>query len=117
MGSNSGSTLGLQHLSLADSRLSKFDYYIKRLNIEGTQSLTETINHSDSTSFYYSDPDGNEVEITLNQFSTQKKDHKRYHQFTRDFGGMSESNFDSDAPDYTWLDREEVRRLVKEGHL
>jgi len=47
----------------------------------------------------------------------QKKDHKRYHQFTRDFGGMSEANFDSDAPDYTWLDREEVRRLVKEGHL
>ena len=30
---------------------------------------------------------------------------------------MSEANFDSDAPDYTWLDREEVRRLVKEGHL
>ena len=56
-----------------------------------------TVNHGNSTSFYYCDPDGNEVETMLNNFSaSETRDYTRLCQFTDEFGEMSEGNFDPD---------------------
>jgi len=63
----------------------------------------------------------------LDNFSAQEtQDYKRFYQFTEDFGEMSEGNFDPDKmlvlheagePDSVLLDREQVRRLAREGRL
>jgi len=63
----------------------------------------------------------------LDNFSSlETQDYKRFYQFTEDFGEMSEGNFDPDkmvelyesgVPDSILLDREEVRRMVREGKL
>ena len=86
-----------------------------------------TVNHGNSTSFYYRDPDGNEVETMLDSFSTSEtRDYKRLYQFTDEFGEMSEGNFDpdkmvdlyeADVPDSTLLDCEQVRTMARDGRL
>ncbi|MEK9644828.1 MAG: hypothetical protein VW547_04725, partial [Alphaproteobacteria bacterium] len=75
----------------------------------------------------YRDPDGNEVETMLDNFSSiDTQDYKRYYQFTEEFGEMSEGNFDPDkmvalyesgVPDSDLLDREKVRAMIREGTL
>ena len=86
-----------------------------------------TVNHGNSTSFYYKDPDGNEVETMMDNFSPlETQTYKRHYQFTDEFGAMAEGNFDPDkmvalyesgVPESVLLDREEVRRMVREGAL
>jgi len=97
-----------------------------RLRDEGILPAS-CVNHGFTTSLYYADPDGNEVETMMDNFSAQDtQDYKRYYQFSEEFGEMSEGNFDPDkmvalyesgTPDKVLLDREEVRRMVREGTL
>ena len=86
-----------------------------------------TVNHGNSTSFYYRDPDGNEVETMLDNFSaSETRDYKRLYQFTDEFGEMSEGNFDPDkmvdlneagVPYSILLDREQVLAMARDGKL
>ncbi len=86
-----------------------------------------TVNHGNSTSFYYCDPDGNEVETMLDNFSaSETRDYKRLYQFTDEFGEMSEGNLDPDkivdlneagVPYSILLDREQVLAMARDGEL
>ena len=63
----------------------------------------------------------------LDNYSTlDTQTYKRHYQFTEEFGAMREGNFDPDkmvelydsgTPESILLDREEVRRMVREGTL
>ena len=118
---------GLSHLAFAYGSLGELLFIYKTLKAAGHPAPHWTVNHGNSRSFYYRDPDGNEVETMLDNFSAQEtQDYKRFYQFTEDFGEMSEGNFDPDKmlalhgagePDSVLLDREQVRRLAREGRL
>ena len=119
--------VGLSHIAFAYSSLGELVYIYKKLKALGHPAPHWTVNHGNSTSFYYRDPDGNEVETMLDNFSTiDTQDYKRFYQFTEEFGEMSEGNFDPDklvelyesgVPDSVLLDREQVRKMVREGRL
>lgn len=119
--------VGLSHMAFAYNSLGELIYIYKTLKAAGHPAPHWTVNHGNSTSFYYRDPDGNEVETMLDNFSAQEtQDYKRFYQFTEDFGEMSEGNFDPDkmvelyesgVPDSVLLDREQVRRMAREGKL
>ncbi len=56
----------------------------------------------------------------------ETQDYKRHYQFTEEFGDMSEGNFDPDkmvalyeagVSDEILMDREQVRKMVREGAL
>ena len=63
----------------------------------------------------------------VDNFTPNETQHyKRYYQFTEEFGAMDEGNFDPDqmvalyesgVSDEILMDREEVRRMVREGTL
>ncbi|MGB0630902.1 MAG: VOC family protein [Alphaproteobacteria bacterium] len=119
--------VGLSHIAFAYASLGELIYIYKTLKAAGHPAPHWTVNHGNSTSFYYRDPDGNEVETMLDNFSAlDTQDYKRFYQFTEEFGEMSEGNFDPDkmvdlyesgVPDSVLLDREEVRRMVRKGEL
>jgi catechol 2,3-dioxygenase-like lactoylglutathione lyase family enzyme len=119
--------VGLSHIAFAYSSLGELLFIYKTLKAAGHPAPHWTVNHGNSTSFYYRDPDGNEVETMMDNFSSlDTQDYKRFYQFTEEFGEMSEGNFDPDkmlelyesgVPDTTLLDREEVRRMAREGVL
>lgn len=119
--------VGLSHIAFAYSSLGELIYIYKTLKAAGHPPPHWTVNHGNSTSFYYRDPDGNEVETMLDNFSAlDTQDYKRYYQFTDEFGEMSEGNFDPDkmvelyesgVPDSILLDREKVREMIREGRL
>ena len=119
--------VGLSHIAFAYASLGELLFIYKTLRDAGHPAPQWTVNHGNSTSFYYRDPDGNEVETMMDNFSAQDtQDYKRYYQFTEEFGEMSEGNFDPDkmlelyesgVPDSVLLDREEVRRMAREGTL
>jgi catechol 2,3-dioxygenase-like lactoylglutathione lyase family enzyme len=119
--------VGLSHIAFAYNSLGELIYIYKTLKAAGYPPPHWTVNHGNSTSFYYKDPDGNEVETMLDNFSSlDTQDYKRFYQFTEDFGDMAEGNFDPDkmvelyesgVPDSVLLDREEVRRMAREGKL
>ena len=119
--------VGLSHIAFAYASLGELLYVYKTLRDAGHPAPHWTVNHGNSTSFYYRDPDGNEVETMMDNFSAQDtQDYKRYYQFTEQFGQMSEGDFDPDkmlelyesgVPYTVLLDREEVRRMAREGVL
>lgn len=119
--------VGLSHIAFAYSSLGELIFIYKTLKAAGHPAPHWTVNHGNSTSLYYRDPDGNEVETMLDNFSAlETQDYKRFYQFTEEFGEMSEGNFDPDkmvklyesgVPDSVLLDREQVRRLAREGTL
>ena len=119
--------VGLSHIAFAYSSLGELLFIYKTLKAAGHPAPHWTVNHGNSTSFYYRDPDGNEVETMMDNFSSlDTQDYKRFYQFTEEFGEMSEGNFDPDkmlelyesgVPDTTLLDREEVRPMAREGVL
>ena len=86
-----------------------------------------TVNHGNSTSFYYNDPDGNHVETMLDNFTpSETKEYKRYYQWSEEFSAMGDPTFDPDkmvklyesgVPDSVLLDHTEVCKLIKRGEL
>ena len=119
--------IGLSHIAFAYSSLGELIFIYKTLKAAWHPAPHWTVNHGNSTSFYYRDPDGNEVETMLDNFSAlETQDYKRFYQFTEEFGEMSEGNFDPDkmvelyesgVPDSILLDREQVRKMAREGKL
>jgi catechol-2,3-dioxygenase len=119
--------VGISHLAYGYSSLGEIIYIYKRMKEWGYPAPHWVVNHGNSTSMYYTDPDGNQVETMVDNFSPQDtQDYKRYYQFTEEFGEMAEGNFDPDkmvelyesgVPESVLMDREEVRRLIREGEL
>lgn len=119
--------VGISHIAYGYSSLGEIIYIYKRMKKWGYPPPQWVVNHGNSTSMYYTDPDGNQVETMVDNFSPQEtQNYKRYYQFTEKFGKMSEGNFDPDkmvelyesgVSESILMDREEVRRLVREGRL
>ena len=126
-GSKPNRPVGLSHIAIAYSSLGELIFIYKTLKAAGHPPPHWTVNHGNSTSFYYRDPDGNEVETMLDNFSAlDTQDYKRFYQFTEDFGEMSEGNFDADkmvalyeagTADSVLMDRGKVREMIREGTL
>ena len=125
-GTKSEHPVGVSHLAYGYASLGELVYIYKRMK-EWGYAPHWTVNHGNSTSFYYRDPDGNEVETMLDNFAPiDAQTYKRNYQFSEEFGAMSEGNFDPDkmvalyesgVPEAVLLAREEVRKMVKDGTL
>lgn len=119
--------VGISHLAFGYKSLGELLYVYKSMKQWGYEKPHWTVNHGNSTSLYYRDPDGNEVETLVDNFPPiEAKNYKKYYQFSEAFGEMDEGNFDPDKmvalyesgmPDTMLLDREEVRKMVREGRL
>lgn len=118
--------IGVSHLAFCYASLGELLYLYKQMRAWGYKPHW-TVNHGNSTSFYWKDPDGNEVETMMDNFAPlETQEYKRHYQFSEEFGAMAEGNFDGDkmvelydsgVPESVLLDREEVRRLIREGRL
>ena len=125
-GPKSDHFLGYSHLAFGYRSLGEILFIYKRMKEWGYQPHW-TVNHGNSTSIYYRDPDGNEIETMVDNYAPiDAKAYKKHYQFSDDFGVMSEGNFDADKmlglyeagmPDTVLLDRDEVKRLKAEGEL
>ncbi len=119
--------VGISHIAYGYASLGELVFIYKRMKEWGYPAPHWVVNHGNSTSMYYTDPDGNQVETMVDNFSPlDTQDYKRHYQFTEEFGDMAEGNFDPDkmvalyesgVPDSVLMDREEVRRLIREGKL
>jgi catechol-2,3-dioxygenase len=119
-------TLGVSHVALAYDSLGELMFIYKKMKALGYQPH-RALNHGNSTSFDYRDPDGNEVEIMMDNYAPfDNKAYKRDYQGTKEFGKSGDGDFDpakmlalyvSGVPDSVLLDREEVKRLAAEGKL
>ena len=117
---------GVSHLAFAYASLGELLFIYKRMKERG-HGPVRAVNHGNSTAFYYKDPDGNTVETMMDNYTPrQTQDYKRHYQWSEAFGKMSEGEFDPDrmlalyesgVSDTVLIDREEVRRLVREGRL
>lgn len=119
-------TLGVSHVAFAYESLGELMYIYKTMKAKG-YTPHKALNHGNSTSFDYRDPDGNEVEIMIDNYAPlDNQAYKRHYQGTVDFGSSADGNFDIEkmlalyeqgVPDEILLDREEVKRLATEGKL
>lgn len=118
--------IGVSHLAFAYASLGELLYIYKQMKSWDNPPY-HLVNHGNSTSFYYHDPDGNTVETMIDNYTPQETTgYKRHYQWSEEFGQMDEGNFDPDkmlelyesgVPDTVLIDREEVRRLIREGKL
>lgn len=118
--------IGVSHLAFAYASLGELLFVFQRMKERGRRPV-RCVNHGNSTAFYYLDPDGNRVETMVDNYApSQTQDYKRHYQWSKHFGGMDEGVFDPDkmlalyesgVPDTVLLDREEVRRLRRDGQL
>jgi len=118
--------IGVSHLAFAYASLGELLYVYQRMKERGYKPA-RVINHGNSTSIYYRDPDGNMVETMMDNFRHgEAQEYKRHYQWSDAFGAMNEGCFDPDkmqalydsgVPDTELIDRENVRRLVAEGTL
>jgi catechol-2,3-dioxygenase len=125
-GPKSDRFLGYSHLAFGYRSLGEILFIFKRMK-EWGYAPHWTVNHGNSTSIYYRDPDGNEVETMVDNYAPiDTKAYKKHFQFSDEFGLMAEGNFDVDkmvelyeagVPDTVLLDREEVKRLKADGKL
>src|SRR5690606_15205746 len=119
--------IGVSHLAFGYASLGELMFVYRRMREYGYDKPPYCVNHGNSTSLYWRDPDGNQIETMMDNFSpSETQAYKRHYQFSEAFGEMDEARFDPDrmlalyeagVPDTTLLDREEVRRLVREGRL
>ena len=65
---------GLAHLAYAYADLSELVATYERLKAAGIVPV-RTINHGPTTSMYYADPDGNQVELQVDNFDTPEECH------------------------------------------
>ena len=118
--------IGVSHIAFAYASLGELLYVYQRMKERG-YSPERTINHGNSTSFYYADPDGNTVETMMDNYAPiDTQNYKRHYQWSEPFGKMAEASFDPDkmlalyesgVPDTTLIDREEVRKMHADGRL
>lgn len=118
--------VGVSHLAFAYASLGELLYVLQRMKERGHKPV-KAVNHGNSTSFYYKDPDGNTFETMMDNYTPlQTQAYKRHYQWSGHFGEMKEGEFDPDrmlalyqsgVQDTVLIDREEVRRLVREGQL
>lgn len=118
--------VGVSHLAFAYASLGELLFVYKRMKEHGYPPV-RTLNHGNSTSFYYRDPDGNTVETMMDNYTPREtQGYKRHYQWSEAFGRMDEGEFDPDkmvalyesgVPDTTLIDREEVRKMVRDGRL
>ena len=118
--------VGVSHLAFAYASLGELLFVYKRMKERG-HAPYRTVNHGNSTSFYYRDPDGNTVETMMDNYTpAETQAYKRHYQWSEYFGAMKEGEFDPDkmaalydagVPDTTLIDREEVREMVRDGRL
>jgi len=118
--------VGVSHQAYCYSSLGELIFVYKRMKEWGFKPVW-TVNHGNSTSFYYSDPDGNQVETMLDNFTPQQtKDYKRYYQWSEDFNSLGDPTFDPDkmvalyesgVSDTILLDHTKVCKMIKEGKL
>jgi catechol 2,3-dioxygenase-like lactoylglutathione lyase family enzyme len=119
--------IGVSHLAFGYASLGEVLYVYKRMREYGYPRPVRVLNHGNSTSIYWKDPDGNEVETMVDNYAPQQcQDYKRYFQFSEEFGEMDDGCFDPDkmlalyesgVADTILMDREQVKRLRKEGKL
>ena len=119
--------VGYSHLAFFYSSLAEVLYIYKRMKDWGYPAPQWTVNHGNSTSFYYLDPDGNQLETAVDNYAAiETKMYKKHYQFSDEFGPMRDGDFDPDkmlalhesgVPDTVLLDRDEVIRLKGEGRL
>ncbi len=119
-------TCGVSHVAFCYESLGELMFIYKRMLALG-HAPHRALNHGNSTSFDYRDPDGNEVEIMMDNYAPlDNQAYKRHYQGTSDFGRSGDGDFDpakmlalyeSGVPDAVLLDREEVKRLAAEGKL
>ena len=118
--------VGVSHLAFGYQSLGELVFVFNKMKAWG-HAPNYCVNHGNSTSFYYADPDGNTVETMIDNYTPREtQDYKRHYQWSEEFGEMKEGVFDPDkmaalyqsgVPDTVLIDREEVRRLVREGKL
>jgi catechol-2,3-dioxygenase len=118
--------IGVSHIAFAYASLGELLYVYQRMKERG-YSPERTINHGNSTSFYYTDPDGNTVETMMDNYAPlDTQNYKRHYQWSEPFGKMAEASFDPDkmlamyesgVPDTTLIDREAVRKMHADGRL
>ena len=126
-GTKSEKQIGVSHLAFGYASLGELIFLYKRMREYGYPKPPRVLNHGNSTSLYWRDPDGNEVETMADNYTPQQcQDYKRHFQFTEAFGAMDDACFDIDkmvalfesgVPDTILMDREQVKRLVREGKL
>ena len=119
-------SVGYSHLAFCYQSLGEVIFVYKRMK-EWGYNPHWVVNHGNSTSFYYKDPDGNEVETLVDNYPPlQTKAYKANYQFSEGFGLMRDGNFDPDkmvrlyesgVGDTVLLDREQVLRLKAEDKL
>lgn len=119
-------SLGVSHVAFAYDSLGELMFIYKKMKSLGYVPH-KALNHGNSTSFDYRDPDGNEVEIMMDNYRPlDNQAYKRNYQGTADFGSSADGDFDPEkllalyeqgVPDSILLDREEVKRLAAEGKL
>lgn len=119
-------TLGNSHVAFAYDSLGELMFIYKRMKEFGYEPH-RSLNHGNSTSFDYRDPEGNEVEIMMDNYApADNQAYKRHYQASPEFGKSDDGNFDpakmlalyeGGMPDSILLDREEVKRLRAEGKL
>ena len=118
--------LGYSHLSFGYRSLGEIIFIYERMKVVGcTPHLS--INHGNSTSFYYRDPDGNEIETMVDNYAPiDTKAYKMHYQYSEEFGKMAEGAFEAEkmldlyragVSDQVLLDRDHVKRLKAEGKL
>ncbi len=116
--------VGVSHLAFAYSSLGELLYVFNRMKERGYTPF-RTVNHGNSTSFYYKDPDGNTVETMMDNYTPREtQGYKRHYQWSEYFGAMKDGEFDPDkmsalydagVADTTLIDREDVRAMVRDG--
>ena len=126
-GTKPSQSVGFSHVAFCYASLGELIYVYKKMKGWGYTDNIHCTNHGNSTSFYYTDIDGNRCETMMDNFTPlETKDYKRHFQFTEEFGVTAEADFDPDKmvalyesgmPDSVLINREEVRELVKEGKL
>ena len=65
---------GLDHIAFAYANMAELAVTYRRLRDRGIVPARAT-DHGSSTSFYYVDPDGNQVELKVDSFSTPEEQH------------------------------------------
>jgi len=75
-------SVGLEHLAYAYADMGELVATYERLKAAGIVPV-RTINHGPTTSMYYKDPDGNQVELQVDNFDTVEELHGWFH--SKDF--------------------------------